>query len=85
MKVEVWECDYCGKKILEEDGGIAVKGNINVLNGGGLVGNNFPDKEKFHIDDVKEVHLCPDCILGAILQHVKVGWKERIANSLLVD
>ena len=52
-----YECDDCGKLILNVTDGVIIQGNIYVAdpdNVGGIIGNNFPqDRATFGIDDVR--------------------------------
>jgi len=64
-KVTSCICNSCRKVILDESKGFIIQGNIYVArteDRGGIIGNNFPNKSKFSIDEVHEVCYCANCL-----------------------
>ena len=62
-------CDGCDKEISKPESGFVIHGNIYVADPnqvGGVVGNNFPDKETFSIDEVQKTVLCVNCLTKAL-------------------
>ena len=54
-------CDYCGE-IIRPRGGVSVQGNIYVVGGGGLVGNNIIAKDDDSIGEVKTSDYHFECL-----------------------
>ena len=67
--VKLYKCDSCKDIIHKPNNGYLVVGNIYTANPddlGGLIGNNFPETEKFAITDVSKSVFCKKCFLKAI-------------------
>ena len=44
-KIEVHECDKC-KTLMKPDQGFVFIGNVHVIEGGGIIGNNFNQRNE---------------------------------------
>lgn len=73
-------CDGCDTEIIKPEDGFIIHGNIYVADPkccGGLVGNNFPNKESFVADEVKQSVLCRMCFCKALGLLDKKGGKAK--------
>lgn len=63
-------CSGCQNPIQPYDG-VIVQGNVYVIGEdiegrGGIIGNNFPNKSDFSIDDINEVSYCKSCFIKVV-------------------
>lgn len=67
--IQRYLCDGCDNEISKPENGFVIHGNIYVADPnqvGGVIGNNFPEKELFSIDEVQKTVLCIDCLTKAL-------------------
>jgi hypothetical protein len=67
--VQHYLCDMCDAEILRPQDGFIIVGNIYLADPncrGGVIGDNFPAKEPFVVEDVQKVVLCKQCLMSAL-------------------
>ena len=75
MKTKTYAiCQHCSQPIINQDG-LIIQGNIYMIDAndidarGGIIGNNFPDKENFCQVQIEEVSWHWECLYNYINKH----------------